>query len=311
VDEPGGHTPVLAREVRDLLAAKPGETVVDATAGLGGHARMLAESLGSAGMLVGLDHDPANLKTAREVLAGLSCRVELRQANFVDVREVLDSLGLATVDVLFADLGVSSTQLDDPNRGFSFQSDGPLDMRLDPSRKKTAADLVNGLKERDLGDLLYYNAQEFASRRIAKRICDARRDRRITTTRRLAEVVAAAVGVDPKSRKSKIHPATRTFLALRMAVNDEIPALEALLEVAPSILGPGGRIGVIAFHSGEDRLVKVDFRSRKSEGIYQIETKRPITAGPEERRSNPRSRSAKFRVAVRLGQDTADLGLGR
>jgi 16S rRNA (cytosine1402-N4)-methyltransferase len=299
VDEPVGHTPVLASVVRELLAVKRGDIVLDGTVGLGGHARMLGEPLGPDGTLIGLDVDPANLRRAGEQLSDLPCRVELRRANFTEAGEVLESLAIEGVDVLFADLGVSSTQLDDPDRGFSFQRDGPLDMRLDRDQKETAADLVNRLKERELGDLLYYNAQEFASRRIAKRICEARRTRRITTTGRLAEVVASAVGVDPTSRKSKIHPATRTFLALRMAVNDEIPRLLAFLESAPSMLVPGGRIGVITFHSGEDKPVKLDFRRRKNEGVYRIETKKPIVADAEERRVNPRSRSAKLRVAVR------------
>lgn len=309
VDEAAGHKPVLAQAVCDFLAVQPGEIVLDATVGLGGHARMLAEPLGSDGTLVGLDVDPGNLERAGAFLVDAPCRVELCRANFANLREVLRSLGLATVDVLLADLGVSSTQLDDPDRGFSFQRDGPLDMRIDPSREVTAADLVNRLKEKELGDLIYHNAQEFAARRIAKRICEARRHRRITTTRRLADVVAAAAGVDPASRKSKIHPATRTFLALRMAVNDEIPMLQALLEAAPAVLSPGGRIGIIAFHSGEDRPVKTDFRRRKNEDVYRIETKKPITADPEERRSNPRSRSAKLRVAVRLREDTPEVGL--
>ncbi len=308
MDKPAGHTPVLARAVCDLLAVQRGETVLDATVGLGGHARLLAESLGSGGTLIGVDIDPANLAEACKFLADLPCRVELHRANFVDVREVLGTLGLATVDVLFADLGVSSTQLDDPNRGFSFRHDGPLDMRIDPSWKDTAADLVNRLKEKELGDLLYRNAQEFAARRIAKRICEARRSRRITTTRRLADIVAAAVGVDPASRKSKIHPATRTFLALRMAVNDEIPLLQAFLEMAPTVLNPGGRIGIITFHSGEDRPVKLDFRRRKNEGVYRIETKKPFTPDSEERKSNPRSRSAKLRVAMRLPEGTPEAG---
>lgn len=308
MDEPAGHTPVLVRAVCDLLAVHRGETVLDATVGLGGHARLLAESLGSDGTLIGVDADPANLAQARKFLADLPCRVELHRANFVDLREVLRSLRLATVDVLFADLGVSSRQLDDPNRGFSFQHDGPLDMRIDPSWKETAADLVNRLKEKKLGDLLYHNAQEFAARRIAKRICEARRSRRITTTRRLADIVADAVGVDPASRKRKIHPATRTFLALRMAVNDEIPLLQALLEMAPTVLNPGGRIGIITFHSGEDRPVKLDFRRRKNEGVYSIETKKPITPDSEERKSNPRSRSAKLRVAMRLPEDAPEAG---
>ncbi|MCH7591694.1 MAG: 16S rRNA (cytosine(1402)-N(4))-methyltransferase RsmH [Planctomycetes bacterium] len=299
MDEPIGHTPVLTRVVRELLAVRPGETVVDATLGLGGHARLFADAIGETGTLVGLDADARSIEEARPRLESASCRVELVQANFADLAEVLESLGLNRVDVLFADLGLNSCQLDEAERGFSFQSDGPLDMRMSSDQRETASDLVNRLKERELADLLYYNAQEFASRRIARWICNVRRDGRITTTARLSEVVCRAVGVDPKSRRSKIHPATKTFLALRIAVNRESQCLNALLAAAPALLRPGGRIGVIAFHSGEDKPVKVDFRERKKEGVYEIVTKKPVIADAEERRSNPRSRSAKLRVAIR------------
>ncbi len=167
---------------------------------------------------------------------------------------------------------------------------------------------MNRLKERELGDLLYYNTQETASRRIARRICEARRDGRITTTGRLAKIVANALGADPRSRKSKIHPATRTFLALRMAVNDEIHCLEALLVAGPERLKPGGRIGVIAFHSVEDKPVKTDFRRRKKEDVYRIVTKKPVVADGDERRTNPRCRSAKLRVAIRLPEKETTSG---
>jgi 16S rRNA (cytosine1402-N4)-methyltransferase len=303
VDEPLGHTPVLPREVGELLDVRETDTVLDATVGLGGHASLFAEKLGKEATLIGLDVDPANLEVARRRLAGAACRVELVHANFGEAASVLESIGAPRVDVVFADLGVSSTQLDDAGRGFSFQRDGPLDMRMDPRLAVTAAELVNRLKERELSDLLYYNAQETASRRICRRICQVRRDGRITTTGRLAEIVAGALGVDPASRRAKIHPATRTFLALRMAVNDEIPRLQQLLAAGPDILKPEGRFGVIAFHSVEDKPVKTDFRRRKAEGIYRIVTKKPVVADARERRSNPRSRSAKLRVAVKLPQE--------
>ena len=299
-DEFAGHTPVLTRPVRELLSVRAGETLVDATIGLGGHARQLAEALGPDGWLIGLDVDPANLAVARTALAQAPCRIELAVGNFAQLPETLRAVGAERIDVLLADLGVSSTQLDDPDRGFSFQRDGPLDMRMDPRLTVTAAELVNRLDERQLGDVLYHNAQEFGARRIARIICERRRDSRITTTGRLAEVVSRALRVNPKSRKSKIHPATKTFLALRIAVNDEIENLKALLEAAPAMLRPGGRIGVIAFHSVEDKPVKLDFRRRKQDGIYRVLTKKPVVADVEERRANPRSRSAKLRVAVRL-----------
>ena len=298
--ETPGHTPVLVRAVGELLAVRTGEVVVDATVGLGGHARLFAEALGRDGTLIGLDMDPANLDLARRNLADVRPRVELIHANFAELPEALASVGVDRVDVLFADLGVSSTQLDEAQRGFSFQREGPLDMRMDPRGTVKAADLVNRLSEKELGDLLYYNAQEFAGRKIARRICEVRREGRITTTTRLAEVVSGAVGVDPNSRKSKIHPATRTFLALRMAVNEETANLQALLEAAPNLMKPDGRVGVISFHSVEDKAVKTDFRRRKNEEIYRIATKKPVVADEDERRTNPRSRSAKLRVAVRL-----------
>jgi 16S rRNA (cytosine1402-N4)-methyltransferase len=225
--------------------------------------------------------------------------VELVHANFAELGAALKDIGVEAADVILADVGVSSTQLDDAERGFSFQADGPLDMRLDPRLRLKASDLVNRLSEKELGDILYNNAQEFAGRRIARRICEVRREGRITTTGRLASIVAEALGVDPDSRVSKIHPATRTFLALRMEVNQEIPSLEALLGQAPAVLRPGGRIGVIAFHSVEDKVVKTDFRNRHNEGVYRIVTKKPVVASDDERHCNPRARSAKLRVAVR------------
>jgi len=297
---PPGHLPVLLEEVAAYLKVRPGETVVDATVGLAGHACRFAELLGADGVLVGLDVDAGQLEMARERLRDFPCRVELIHANFADLPEVLRRLGIDRVNVLFADLGVSSLQLDSAERGFSFQRDGPLDMRLDPSATVTAADLVNRLKDRDLADLLYHHAQETGARRIAQAICTARRERRITRTAELSAIVSRALGVDPASRKAKIHPATRTFLALRSAVNQETANLDALLRAAPSVLAPGGRFGVLAFHSVEDKPVKLDFRKRKSEGIYEILTKKPIVAKDSERRTNPRARSAKLRVVERL-----------
>ncbi len=295
-----GHMPVLLAETVELLSVKPGDVIVDATVGLGGHARVLGEHAGSSGVLIGLDVDPENLALARERLADCPADVRLHHANFRELRDVLSTENIDRVDVLFADLGVASTHLDQAERGFSFREDGPLDMRMDPRLDDTAADLVNRLKEREIADMLFFNAQEMKSRRIARRICERRKEQRITTTGRLVEIVCSALHVNPHSRKSRIHPATRTFQALRMAVNDEAGALTALLDTAPDVLKPGGRIGVIAFHSVEDKPVKLDFRRRKNERAYHIVTKKPITASEQERTTNPRSRSAKLRVAVRL-----------
>ena len=305
-----GHIPVLSEQVCRLLEVKPGETVVDATVGLAGHAMLFFEALAREGTLVGLDADPANLAIGRRRLIRAAAvedgssqspiRIELVHANFAELETVLSRLGIRSVDVIFADLGMSSTQLDDAERGFSFQRDGPLDMRMDPRIKVTAADLVNRLGERELGDLIYHNSQERASRRIARRICEVRRQKRITTTSALVEVIANALRVNPASRRSRIHPATKTFQALRMAVNEETRCLGALLDAAPRLLAPDGRIGIVAFHSVEDKAVKLNFRARSSDGIYRIVTKRPVTAEEAERQANPRSRSAKLRVATRL-----------
>lgn len=299
-DISGGHIPVLLREVGELLSVRAGETVVDATVGGGGHARMLADAAGPSGRLIGLDFDPKSLLHAKEALANCPCPHDLIHANFVELGSVLRTQGVEGCDVILADLGISSAQLDDPSRGLSFQSDGPLDMRLDPTLTVKASDLINRLSEKELGDLFFNNAQEFKGRRIAKRICEARRDGRITTTARFTTLVCEALGVSGDSRRSKTHPATRAFLAMRIEVNRELWNLKALLESAPNLLKPGGRVGIIAFHSEEDKLVKADFRKRGNEGTYQVLTKKPVVAGEQERESNPRSRSAKLRVAMRV-----------
>lgn len=299
------HEPVLCDEVLATVAPRAGETVIDATLGHGGHSRLFAQHIGESGRLVGLDVDPGNIERARsKILTGLAPtpHIDLIRANFRELDTVLDSLGLPLVDVIFADLGVSTDQLLDPARGLTFTEDGPLDMRLDDRAQTTAADLINSLAEGEISDLIYYNAQERYSRRIAKRICEARRNGRIRTTQQLVRVVCSAVGSSPEARREKIHPATRTFLALRMAVNDEVGNLQSLLETASRRLKPGGRIGVISFHSGEDRIVKQDFLDRKRAALYEIETKKPVRPSEQEMQRNPRSRSAKLRVARRAAE---------
>lgn len=307
VEHDTGHTPVLPNQVLELLAPKRGETALDATIGLGGHAGLIAEAIGAEGVLIGLDVDDENLATAAKRLEGAPCKVVLERENFANIGRVLEASGVHGVDVLLADLGVSSTQLEATERGFSFRRDGPLDMRMDSRLERTAADLVNSMPENELADLIYQNAQERYSRRIARRICAVRREKRITRTAQLVEAVCGALSVNPDSRKSKIHPATRVFQALRIAVNDELNALARLLNNAPGVLRPGGRIGVIAFHSLEDGMVKRDFRKRKNEGLYEIVTKRPVIADGEEREANPRSRSAKLRVAKRISETELDI----
>lgn len=296
------HIPVLLDAVLELLAVRPGDRILDLTVGSGGHAAAMAARAGADGLLLGLDVDPASLRRAAERLADAPGRVELRHGNFADFDDAMRSVGLERVDVLLADLGVSSAQLDDASRGLSFMRDGPLDMRLDPSATTTAEGLVNSLPESKLADLIFEFGQERASRRIAKRICEARRSHRIRSTTELATIVSRALGVDPASRRSKIHPATRTFQALRMAVNDELGALRRMLEKSRTHLSDGGRIGVISFHSLEDGIVKTSFREWSREGLCEILTKRPQTADANERASNPRSRSAKLRVARRIAQ---------
>jgi 16S rRNA (cytosine1402-N4)-methyltransferase len=303
VENSAEHTPVLTRPVCELLRVCPDDLVVDATVGLGGHAALLAATLSASGTLLGLDVDAESLALARRRLADCPGRIILERCNFSELPDVLAARGLRRVDVILADLGVSSKQLDDPQRGFSLSADGPLDMRMDDRLTTTAADLVNRLREQELADLIYEGGQERYSRRIARRICTARRERRITRTGELANVVVGALKAHPKWRRGKIHPATRTFQALRIAVNNELGALEALLECAPRHLKPGGRLGVVSFHSLEDGRVKRDFRRRRSEGLYTIVTEKPVVADAEERKANPRCRSAKLRVAVRTEKE--------
>ncbi len=290
------HLPVLPDLVLEHLCSDGPAMLVDGTLGLGGHAGLLLEQNPEL-HLIGLDLDDANLAVAAERLDAYADRTQFVQASFADLDTTLADLGVSTVARLLADLGVSSNQIADAARGLSFDIDGPLDMRLDRRQSTTAADLVNGLSEGELSDLLYFQSQERQSRRIARRICQVRRQGRINSTVLLARLVAAAVGVDPASHRSRIHPATRTFMALRMSVNRETEALGRLLASAPGVLTPSGRIAVISFHSVEDRLVKNDFRSRTREGAYRTLTKKPLVADDVERAENPRSRSAKLRVA--------------
>jgi 16S rRNA (cytosine1402-N4)-methyltransferase len=301
------HVPVLVGPVMELLAPQAGETVVDCTLGHGGHAALLGAAVGPTGRLIGLDVDPANFARARARLDApeLSGRLpprDLLRANFTELESVLHSLGVERVDVILADLGVSTDQLLDPARGFTFSEDAPLDMRLDDSLERSASDLVNALSENELSDLIFFNSQERFSRRIAKRICQARREGRIRRTSELVRIVCSALGTYEESHPGRIHPATRTFLALRMAVNRELDNLQALLEAAPRRLRPGGRIGVISFHSGEDRIVKQNFLDNKRTGVYGLRTKKPVGPTNDEIRQNPRSRSAKLRVAERLAE---------
>lgn len=283
------HQSVLPAEVIQLLEPTPGETWVDCTAGGGGHARLIAERVAPTGRVLALDQDETMLARARSRLEGLPAT--LIHANFDQLPEVLANLGVERVDGVLADLGFASDQVEDAGRGFSFRDDGPLDMRLDPAAGQTAADLVNTLSEKALADVFYEYGEERKSRWVAKRIVERRKEKPFETTAELAELVRRCV-----PRSGSIDPATRVFQALRIAVNDELGALDRLLAALPKLLRPGGRAGVISFHSLEDRRVKHAFRDRDT---WQPVTKKPVEAGEAEIARNPRARSAKLRVAVR------------
>ncbi len=285
------HVPVLSGEVSSLLAPAPGEIWVDATTGGGGHARLIAQRVAPSGQLIAIDQDPTMFELARSRLAGLPVR--FMHANFDQLSAVLALGEVVKIDGLLADLGFCSDQLENAARGLSFQQEGPLDMRLDPTLGQTAAEMLNQLEEHELADIIYRYGEERHSRRIARRIVEARQVQRTETTNQLAELVRKCV---PRDRNSRIDPATRTFQALRIAVNDELGSLERLLSQLGNVVKPGGRVGIISFHSLEDRLVKQAFRDAN---LWDVLTKKPVTASDEEVRENPRARSAKLRVAKR------------
>lgn len=303
------HEPVLLEEVLDGLAVKPGDCLIDGTLGGGGHAEAILERVGSTGRLLGIDRDPYALARAHERLARFSNAVLVR-GNFAEMSALAQRAGFDAVDGILLDLGVSSMQLDTPERGFSFRADAALDMRMDPDLPRTAADWVNETPEADLADVLWRYGEERASRRIARFIAGARARAPIRTTGQLAELVARAKG----GIRGKIHPATQTFQALRVAVNDEFGALERGLEAALGLLKVGGRLAVIAFHSLEDRIVKrrlaahVGVRESLEAGGERWTVmappvrwivKTPRMAGNAEVQRNPRARSARLRVVER------------
>ncbi len=296
-----GHVPVLLKEAIDFLDIKRNGTYIDATVGLGGHSYEIAKRLGAAGRLIGFDKDPAALEIARAKLgsAGVSPatrdwpQVTLQHGSFA---ELVNDQRPATIDGILADMGMSSLQLQDATRGFSFQAEGALDMRMNPQAELTAEQVVNHFDERELADVIYEFGEERRSRRIARAIV---RSRPIRTTVQLAEVIAAAARPMNQAER-RIHPATKTFQALRIFVNRELDDLRALLNAAPQVLKPGGRLVIISFHSLEDRIVKDAFRERVKQGHYRLLVKKPVTPGEEEIDRNPRSRSAKLRAAERV-----------
>jgi len=275
------HYPVMLAETLEYLAIRPDGFYLDCTAGLGGHTRAIAERLTRGGRLVSSDRDTQSLEMARRNAADFADRIEFQQSAFSE-------LNLEGLDGLLADLGTSRFQLTDAERGFSFLSDGPLDMRMDQSRGMTAADLVNHSAEKAIAGWLHQLGEERRARKIARAIVRARP---LRSTLHLAGVVEAAV-----PRTGPIHPATRTFQALRMVVNRELEEIGALLEAAPRMVGPGGRIVIISFHSGEDRLVKESFRELARTGRASLLTKKPVVPGDRETAENPPSRSAKLRA---------------
>jgi 16S rRNA (cytosine1402-N4)-methyltransferase len=289
------HVPVMVAEVRALLAASAPRVIVDATVGTGGHAAALLEaSLGAR--LLGFDGDAGVLAVARERLQRYGARVTLRHCDFASIADAMAECGFAPADAILADLGMSSYALDDPERGLSFRFDGPLDMRMDRSGGVRAYDLVNEDSEVELARILFEYGEERASRRIARAIVNARRIRPVATTGELRAIVERVLG--PR-RRGGVHPATRSFQALRIAVNHEIESLAALLEHGPRMLAVGGRMVVLAYHSLEDRAVKENFRTRSRDGGFALVTPKALRPSPSEVASNPRARSARLRCIER------------
>ena len=291
------HIPVLMDEVLDAMQPQPGHVAVDGTLGGAGHTQRLLDKVGESGRVIAFDRDPGPVEAAAQKID--DPRLTLIHANYADIPEHLNSLGIEHVDSLLLDLGLSSDQLEDRDRGFSYQSDGPLDLRFNPLAGEAAWKLVNRLSEKHLADLIYQFGEERLSRRIARKIVAARQDAPIRTSLELAQLVRRCV---PRSKNHSIDPATRTFQALRIAVNEELKWLSVAMERLPKVLAVGGRMSVISFHSLEDRIVKQSFAQQAMNAGFELKvlTRKPIMASPEELESNPRSRSAKMRVAERI-----------
>lgn len=290
------HISVLPDEVVHWLNPQPGQVIVDGTLGGGGHAREIAKRLGPTGQLIGLDRDPAALDRCQSLAALAS--VTLLHANFGKLTLVLESLQLPAIDGLLLDLGLSSDQLADATRGFSFEADGPLDLRFDLERGESAVELIRRLSAQDLANLIYEYGEERFSRRIAPALQQAVATEPTLTAKQAARVIARCYPAGPPGSRSRIHPATRTFQALRIAVNGELDALKQVLTDLPQLVRPGGRVVIISFHSLEDRLVKQAFALPAWNNL----TRKPVTASDGELNTNPRSRSAKLRAAERRAE---------
>jgi 16S rRNA (cytosine1402-N4)-methyltransferase len=301
----GTHIPIMVEEVIAALRPRSGEIVADCTIGYGGHALEFIKRISPAGRLIGLDVDGQQLERTRGRLVNIETPVSLHHRNFAGLAAILAKENLTGCDIIFADLGVSSMQIDDPGRGISYKHDSPLDMRLDNRLKQTAADLLMTLSEEKISQALWELADEPDHQRIANWIVSQRQSQPITKTTQLVRLILNAKGLSLKTwRKQQkaagfgaLHPAARTFQALRILVNDELGSLRGLLRIAPACLRPGGRIGIISFHSGEDRLVKQAFRDGLRSGTYASAAKDPLVPRTKEIISNPRSASAKFRWA--------------
>ncbi|MBI3602272.1 MAG: 16S rRNA (cytosine(1402)-N(4))-methyltransferase RsmH [Candidatus Omnitrophica bacterium] len=292
------HISVMPQQVMYWLNVQSGAVIVDGTLGLAGHAALIARALGTDGHLIGIDRDSSSLTEAKRRLASFSLRIDLLQASFGDVKRILAEVKVRALNGVLLDLGLSSFQLDDEQRGFSFLKDGPLDMRMDQTQGVTAADLVNTLKEDELARIIEEFGEDRFARRIARAIVRRRTQEKIVTTGQLAKVALSALPAGYS--RGRIHPATRTFQALRMAVNRELETLKAALAGWFEVLKPSGRMVVISFHSLEDRIVKNSFKELAQQGRGKILTKKPVEPSQEECELNPRARSAKLRAVERV-----------
>lgn len=290
----------MGLEVLEYLDLRPGKVIVDATEGTAGHSLAIIERILPGGRLIGIDRDEASLSVARDRLSEFGSACELLHGNFVDIDTLLENLGVTKVDGVLFDLGISTFQLLDISRGFSFQGDGPLDMRMDKDSYISAYDLVNNLNEEEISSLLWNFGEERWHNRIARLIVQERDKEPITTTAQLANIVARSIPSRYRHRHYRIHPATRTFQAVRIAVNRELEILETAVNKAIAILNKKARICVISFHSLEDRVIKFAFRKAESEGLVNIITPKPLTPLSQEVEANPASRSSKLRVAERI-----------
>jgi len=294
------HTPVMLKEVIDNLNLGPGKIIVDTTIGTGGHSEGILQRITPGGRLIGIDRDQESLAMSKERLRNFSDSCEFIYGNFIDLDNILKNLNIKKIDGILFDLGISSFQLEDPNRGFSFQNESPLDMRLDRNSYISAYDLVNNLNEEEISALLWTFGQERWHNRIAHLLVKEREKQPITTTLELSNIVVKAIPYRYRHKYYRIHPATRTFQAVRIAVNRELETLETAIAKAVELLDKTGRICVISFHSLEDRIVKFSFRKFASEGLLNIITPKPLTPTLAEIEENPSSRSSKLRVAQRL-----------